>query len=64
MKGVSVVVPVYNSRQYIGGCIRSVLRQTYMDWELILIDDGSSDGSSQICDKAFEKYEKIRLIIH
>lgn len=62
MKGVSVVVPVYNSRQYIGGCIRSVLRQTYMDWELILIDDGSSDGSSQICEKACAIDERIRFI--
>lgn len=46
----SVIVPVYNCRQYISKCIESVLGQTYGAWELILIDDGSADGSGEICD--------------
>lgn len=47
---VSVIVPVYNVRQYLPACIESVLRQTNPDWELLLVDDGSTDGSADICD--------------
>ena len=47
---ISVIVPVYNSEKYIGKCIESVLNQTYTDWELILINDGSTDSSSKIID--------------
>lgn len=54
---VSIVVPLYNTEKYIAKCIESILEQTYMDWELILIDDGSTDCSGDIC-LAYEKQDK------
>lgn len=48
---ISIIVPVYNVEKYIDTCIQSVLAQNYSDWELILIDDGSTDSSGQICDR-------------
>lgn len=46
----SIITPVYNCRRFIKKCIDSVIKQTYPSWELILIDDGSTDSSSEICD--------------
>lgn len=46
----SIITPVYNSQKYLRKCIKSVLDQTYSSWELILIDDGSTDASGEICD--------------
>ncbi len=48
---ISVIVPVYNAAQFLGGMIDSIISQSFSDFELILIDDGSSDGSAEICDK-------------
>lgn len=59
---ISVIVPVYNTEEYLKNCIMSVVRQTYDNWELILVDDGSSDGSLSIADLAAEKDERIRVI--
>lgn len=47
---ISIIVPVYNSANHLKRCIESVIAQTYTDWELILVDDGSTDGSANICD--------------
>lgn len=47
----SVIIPVYNVKNYLSKCVNSVLNQTYNDFEIILIDDGSTDGSSELCDK-------------
>ena len=47
---ISIIVPVYNTEKYIIRCINSVLKQTFRNWELILIDDGSIDSSGKICD--------------
>ena len=51
---VSIIVPIYNSEKTLSSCVRSILNQTYPDYELILIDDGSSDRSGQICDELQE----------
>lgn len=56
---VSIVVPVYNCENYLEACIQSILEQTYKNFELLLIDDGSSDGSGKICDAK----EKIAIYI-
>lgn len=47
---ISIIVPVYNVKKYLRTCIESVLAQTYTDWELLLVDDGSKDSSGSICD--------------
>ena len=59
---ISVIVPVYNSEDSIKRCIESVLRQSYSDWELILIDDGSQDHSLKICKEYASNDERIKCI--
>lgn len=59
---LSVIVPVYNTKPFLRRCIDSILNQSYRDWELLLIDDGSSDGSGQICDSYAKKDARIRVI--
>lgn len=58
----SIIIPVYNTERYIGDCIESVLQQRFSDWELILVDDGSKDGSAKLCDKYAQKDERITVI--
>lgn len=55
----SVLVPVYNAEEYLDECIYSVLQQTYQNFELILVDDGSKDSSGAICDRYAQAYENI-----
>ena len=57
---ISVVVPVYNVEKYLHKCIDSILSQTYIYFELILIDDGSTDDSSQICDEYVNSDKRVR----
>lgn len=57
-----ILVPVYNVEKYIAECIESVLNQTYTDWQLILVDDGSTDLSGAICDKYANDNCKISVI--
>lgn len=58
---ISIVVPVYNTEAYLVRCVESVLRQTYQNWELLLIDDGSTDRSTEICDSYAEQDQRIRV---
>ena len=58
---MSVIVPVYNTEQYLHRCIDSILTQTYTDFELLLIDDGSKDKSGDICDEYALKDSRIRV---
>lgn len=59
---ISIIVPVYNVEKYLETCINSILSQTYTDFELILIDDGSTDNSGVICDKYEEADVRVRVI--
>ena len=63
MAEVSMIVPVYQVEKYIAQCIESILNQTFKDFELILIDDGSKDQSGSICDLYAAKDDRI-LVIH
>lgn len=62
MAKVSIIVPVYMVEKYIAQCIESVLNQTFGDFELILIDDGSKDNSGIICDSYAKKDDRITVI--
>ena len=59
---ISIIVPVYNVEKYICRCIDSILAQTYKDFELILVDDGSTDSSGKICDDYKERDKRIKVI--
>ena len=61
MPKVSVIVPVYGVEKYVSECIESILNQTYTDWELILVDDGSLDKSGEICDQYAAKDNRIKV---
>lgn len=58
---ISVIVPVYNAGQHLDRCIKSILCQSFVDFELLLIDDGSSDDSASICDNYASKDNRIRV---
>lgn len=58
---ISIIIPVYNVEKYISECIESILKQTYNNFELLLINDGSTDTSGNICDKYAELDKRIRV---
>ena len=60
---VSIIVPVYNAKNYLQRCIDSILHQEYTDYELFLVDDGSTDGSGDICD-AYAAADARITVIH
>ena len=59
---ISVIIPVYNVVHYLGKCVESIEAQTYNDFEIILVDDGSSDGSEVLCDELSKKYGNLTVI--
>lgn len=59
---ISIIVPIYNAEKYLSYCVDSVLDQTYRDFELLLIDDGSTDRSSEICNKYAQHDTRIKVI--
>lgn len=59
---ISIIVPVYNTKGYIEHTIKSFIGQTLQDWEAIIVDDGSTDGSSEICDEFARKDSRIKVI--
>lgn len=59
---ISIIIPVYNVEKYLRQCVDSVLAQTYTDWELILVDDGSPDNCPELCDDYASKDSRIRVI--
>lgn len=58
---ISVIVPVYNVEKYIEKCIQSILNQTFRDFELIVVDDGSTDSSKVLCEKMKDKDKRIEV---
>ena len=61
MPAISVIVPVYQAEALLPQCVESVLAQTFSDWELLLIDDGSRDGSPTLCDGYAARDPRIRV---
>lgn len=59
---ISIIVPVYNAQKYIKRCVESIVNQSYQKWELILIDDGSKDDSSLICDELKQTDSRIHVV--
>ncbi len=62
MSNISVIVPVYKVEKYLNLCVESILQQTYSDFELILVDDGSPDNCGKMCDEWALKDKRIRVI--
>ena len=60
---ISVIIPVYNAEKYLDRTVNSILNQTYHDFELILVDDGSTDNSPKICDEYALKHDEI-VVLH
>ena len=61
---MSIIVPVYNIRNYLSLCIDSIISQRHEDIEIILVDDGSDDGSELLCDQYSERFPHFIKVIH
>lgn len=59
---ISVIVPVWNTKATLERCVASILAQTYSDFEIILVDDGSPDGTGELCDQLAEKHQNIHVL--
>ena len=62
MNGISVIVPVYNAKQFLPECVESILMQQYPKWELLLVDNGSTDGSRELCEQYAAENENIHAL--
>ena len=62
MPRFSIIVPIYKVEKYLHECIESILQQTYEDYELILVDDGSPDDCGRICDEYARRDRRIRVV--
>ena len=58
---ISVIVPVYNIEMYLERCVRSIMNQTYQNLEILLVDDGSTDGSGEICERLAKEDNRIKV---
>ena len=61
MPKVSVVIPVYNAGKYLKRCVESLMRQSFTDFEVLLVDDGSADDSGEICDYYASRDERVKI---
>lgn len=59
---ISIIIPVYNVKEYLAQCIDSVLNQSYENIEVLIVDDGSTDGSSQLCDMYGERDSRVKVL--
>ena len=59
---ISIIVPVYNSEKYLDECLRSIQKQSYSNFEVICVNDGSPDNSADICQRFVDKDKRFRLI--
>ena len=59
---LSIIIPVYRTQDTLERCLESILQQSFTDYEMILVDDGSDDGSPQLCDEYARKDARIRVI--
>lgn len=59
---ISVIVPVYNGQDYLTGCIESIENQTYRNLEIIIVDDGSTDQTSEVCDSLKTSYDNLQIV--
>lgn len=59
---LAIIVPVYNVEKYLHECIDSILKQTFTDFDLVLVDDGSTDNSGRICDSYIDVDARIHVI--
>lgn len=59
---VSIIIPIFNAKDYLEKCIISALKQTYSDIEVILVDDGSNDGSEYICDQIAQADNRVKVV--
>ena len=59
---ISVIVPVYNVETYLEKCVESILKQTYTNLEILLVNDGSTDRSGELCDQLAQRDQRIRVI--
>ena len=59
---ISVIVPVYNVKEYLNTCVESILNQTHENLEVILVDDGSTDGSGEICDSYAKTDTRVQVL--
>lgn len=58
---ISIIIPIYNAEQYLHRCVDSIIAQTYKDFEIILVNDGSTDQSGEICDEYASKDKRVRV---
>ena len=61
MPKITVIVPIYNSSKYLRRCVDSLLRQSFTDWECLLIDDGSTDDSFEVCEDIVRTDKRLKL---
>lgn len=61
---ISIIIPLYNSQKFIGTCIDSILRQTFQDFEIIVVDDASRDGGLQFCGQRYQNEPRVKILQH
>ena len=59
---ISIIIPIYNVERYLTQCLDSILQQDYLQWECILVDDGSKDRSGAICDEFLQRDKRFHVV--